>query len=104
MRHDVLEDRAQPPPPDGGHGSSESDQMDGTGLFRPDDSHIWGEATKRMSANGSRRRAILAKASLTSMLFELVRSDPWDTVMRAGISGLEASCSSDERRVSVKVV
>ena len=41
-------------------------------------------------------KAILAKASLTSVLFELVRSDPWETVMRAGVSGMAASVSSNE--------
>ncbi|CAN0562646.1 unnamed protein product, partial [Ectocarpus sp. 12 AP-2014] len=39
---------------------------------------------------------MLAKASLTSVQFELVRSNPWETVMRAGISGLNASFSANE--------
>lgn len=34
---------------------------------------------------------MLAKASLTSVAFELVRSDPWEPVMRAGVAGLAAS-------------
>lgn len=51
---------------------------------------------KRVTANDTGTKAILAKASLTSVLFELVRSDPWETVMRAGVSGLNASFSSGE--------
>ena len=51
---------------------------------------------KRMTAADARQKAILARASLTSVVFELVRSDPWETVMRAGVSGLGASFSSNE--------
>lgn len=51
---------------------------------------------KRMAAKEDGPKAILAKASLTSVLFELVRSDPWETVMRAGVSGLNASFSANE--------
>lgn len=43
---------------------------------------------------------MLAKASLTSVSFELVRSDPWETVMRAAVSGLAASFSADGGEVS----
>lgn len=53
------------------------------------------------SADGRRRpKAILMKASLTSVVFELVRSDPWEPVMRAGMEGLAASLSSNEGGVS----
>ncbi|CAM9617791.1 unnamed protein product, partial [Ectocarpus fasciculatus] len=51
---------------------------------------------KRMASKDSGQKAMLAKASLTSVQFELVRSDPWETVMRAGISGLNASFSANE--------
>lgn len=51
---------------------------------------------KHVTASDAGPKAILAKASLTSVLFELVRSDPWETVMRAGVSGLNASFSSGE--------
>ena len=57
-------------------------------------------AGPRVSGHGRRPKAILMKASLTSVLFELVRSDPWETVMRAGMSGLVASLSSNEGGVS----
>lgn len=53
-------------------------------------------AAKRMTATDQGPKAMLAKASLTSLLFELVRSDPWETVMRAGVSGLNARFSSNE--------
>lgn len=53
-------------------------------------------AAKRMATTDNGPKAMLAKASLTSVLFELVRSDPWETVMRAGVSGLSARFSSNE--------
>ncbi len=53
-------------------------------------------AAKRVAVADAGPKAILAKASLTSVVFELVRSDPWETVMRAGVSGLSASFSSNE--------
>lgn len=57
-------------------------------------------AAKRMATKGSRPKAILLQTSLTSVLFELVRSDPWETVVRAGMSGLKASFSLNEGGVS----
>lgn len=57
---------------------------------------------KRFAASDSGQKSILFKASLTSVLFELVRSDPWETVMLAGVSGLKASFSYNERGVSRK--
>lgn len=54
---------------------------------------------KRFAASDSGQKSILFKASLTSVLFELVRSDPWETVMLAGVSGLKASFSYNERGV-----
>lgn len=51
---------------------------------------------KRIASKDSGQKAMLAKASLTSVQFELVRSNPWETVMRAGISGLNASFSANE--------
>ena len=53
-------------------------------------------AAKRLAATDNGPKAMLAKASLTSVLFELVRSDPWETVMRAGVSGLNARFISNE--------
>lgn len=53
-------------------------------------------AARRMAAADNGPKAMLAKASLTSVLFELVRSDPWETVMRAGVSGLNARFISNE--------
>lgn len=58
-------------------------------------------AAKRFAAGDSGKTAILFKASLTSVLFELVRSDPWETVMLAGVSGLNASFSVHEGGVSL---
>eukprot|EP00752_Nemacystus_decipiens_P006311 g5691.t1 len=54
------------------------------------------DAAKRLAATDNGPKAMLAKASLTSVLFELVRSDPWETVMRAGVSGLNARFISNE--------
>lgn len=54
------------------------------------------DVAKRITASDNGPKAMLAKASLTSVLFELVRSDPWETVMRAGISGLNARFVSNE--------
>lgn len=53
-------------------------------------------AAKRMVATDNGPKAMLAKASLTSVVFELVSSDPWQTVMRAGVSGLNARFISNE--------
>eukprot|EP00903_Cladosiphon_okamuranus_P017946 g16513.t1 len=53
-------------------------------------------AAKRMVESDNGPKAMLAMASLTSVLFELVRSDPWETVMRAGVSGLNARFISNE--------
>ncbi|CAM9605202.1 unnamed protein product, partial [Scytosiphon promiscuus] len=80
----------------GGIGDSNR-QVNITGFVGSASSRIVSEATKRLAPKDSARMAILAKASMTSVLLELVRSDPWETVMRAGISGLKTSFSSDER-------
>ncbi|CAM9838681.1 unnamed protein product, partial [Ectocarpus fasciculatus] len=70
-------------------------RMDDTRSVRSAGSHVFNMA-KRITSKNDGPKAILAKASLTSVLFELVRSDPWETVMRAGISGLNTTYSSNE--------
>lgn len=95
--------------------SSQQDQTaaNGGGGLSNDNSRINGDSrsgrsagsrvadvARRMATNGSRPKAILLQASLTSVLFELVRSNPWETVVRAGISGLKASFSLNEGGVS----
>ena len=62
------------------------------------------DAAKRMATAGSRPKAILLQTSLTSVLFQLVRSNPWETVVRAGMSGLKASFSLNEGGVSERDV
>ncbi|CAM9455743.1 unnamed protein product [Ectocarpus sp. 4 AP-2014] len=69
--------------------------MDDTRSVRSAGSHILNMA-KRITSKNEVPKAFLAKASLTSVLFELVRSDPWETVMRAGISGLYTTYSANE--------
>ncbi|CAN0568465.1 unnamed protein product, partial [Ectocarpus sp. 12 AP-2014] len=69
--------------------------MDDTRSVRSAGSHIFNMA-KRITSKNEGPKAILAKASLTSVLFELVRSDPWETVMKAGVSGLNTTYSSNE--------
>lgn len=44
---------------------------------------------------------MLVTASLTSVSFELVRSDPWETIMRAEVAGLGGSLSSSGGEVLV---
>lgn len=107
MRHDeVREDSAAGTPTDPWHGGfgDSNRQMNITGVVGSASSRIVSEATKRISAKNIAPTAILAKASMTSVLFELVRSDPWETVMRAGISGLKTSFSSDGKRVRTKLL
>lgn len=86
---------------DGGVGlSSNMGRMDGDfHSLRSAGSRV-ADAARRMATKGRRPKAILLQTSLTSVLFELVRSNPWETVVRAGISGLTASCSLNEEGVS----
>lgn len=85
----------------------QSQQDRETGATAEDDPHavrsagsLVADAAMRMATNGPRPKAILLQASLTSVLFELVRSNPWETVMRACMSGLKASFSLNEEGVS----
>lgn len=79
----------------GGARSSKRNLMDDARSTVSASSHVVSVA-RRMAAKEDGPKAILAKASMTSVLFELVRSDPWETVMRAGVSGLDASFSANE--------
>lgn len=83
----------------GGGFNRAKSRMDDTRSVRSAGSHIFNMA-KRITSKNEGPKAILAKASLTSVLFELVRSDPWETVMKAGISGLNTTYSSNEGGVS----
>ena len=53
-------------------------------------SSVVGAMVKRIVAiDAERPHAILVRASMTSVVLELVRSDPLETVVRAGLSGLD---------------
>ena len=53
-------------------------------------SSVVGAVVKRIVATDAERpHAILVRASMTSVVLELVRSDPLETVVRAAISGLD---------------
>lgn len=99
-RQDTGQDRATAAVVGGGGGggrrsSKAKSRMDDARSVMSAGSRAVG-AAKRAAATDNGPKAMLAKASLTSVLFELVRSDPWETVMRAGVSGLNARFSSNE--------
>lgn len=48
--------------------------------------------------------AMLVMASLTSVSFELVKSDPWETTMRAAVDGLSGSFMSKGGEVGKEVM
>lgn len=85
---------------DFGLGNTKSGVDDDSPSVRSAGSRV-ADAAKRMATNGPRPKAILLQTSLTSVLFELVRSNPWETVVQAGISGLKASFSLNEGGVSL---
>lgn len=49
---------------------------------------VVGVARRIVAADSERPMSILIRASLTSMVLELVRSDPLEAIARAGVSGL----------------